>query len=68
MCEWAGDTRQETAYKPMGWFATEHDTPAVVGAMKGWCRRAGDLVAVGREEPVFPVWTLESGADPERGR
>jgi hypothetical protein len=44
-------------------FVAEHGNPAVVGAMKGWCRRARDTVAAGRDEPAFPGWKSDTGVE-----
>ncbi|WP_394622451.1 hypothetical protein JNUCC0626_49835 (plasmid) [Lentzea sp. JNUCC 0626] len=45
-------------------FAAEHGTPAVIGAMKGWCRRVHHLVAADHVgKPAFPGWTSEAGEE-----
>ncbi|SEP53595.1 hypothetical protein SAMN04489732_12920 [Amycolatopsis saalfeldensis] len=45
-------------------FSTEHGTPAVIGAMKGWCRQARGLIANDVPgEPAYPGWRSTSTDD-----
>lgn len=57
---WQG---QDGALELLQRFSTEHGTPAMIGAMTGWCRQARGLIGEVPDEPAYPGWRAAGGDD-----